>query len=541
MRARGLVALLMAVAVLSAVAGYAGSLHGYFQGDDFGFVGFYFNFPVAEWPQLFFRGWADGLWSSSYRELRPLNALAFIVDARLWGLDPTGYRLTNLALHAISAILVGLIAWRVSRRDAITAAVAVGLFALHPVNAHAVAWITGRVDILSTAFLLAAFLGFVSQRETARGAWLALLAFGQAGALFTKESGVTLVCFLIAADVLWLRPRFRARSTWLPYAVCGGLLVAYFACRWIAFGSGSPGGIGRGLPDLGATFTYLDFLRRETAYVAHLVPPLRSWLVAWRDAGFAVSLLRVAQVALVVLSAVAALWTIRRWLARTPLRADRAAVVFFAGAWFLAATVPLLATYFSARHLYLAAPGLCIALALVLRRAIPRVPAHAAIAAALGVFLLAQLWQALVPWQRGAELSRGIAHEVRAAASRVSPGGALLVDVPALTDGAFCWSWALPYAIRPPFAARTSAAESLLLQAPENYAFAAAWQRPDLFARLREIEGDCLLIMGSPQGELRTVTLPAGNVRAAARQLQAEDRQESAVLWLRFLTALREP
>lgn len=535
-RTRWLLAALAGVAALSA-AGYAGTLRGYFQGDDFGFVGFYFDFPLAEWPRLFVRGWADGLWSSSYRELRPLNALAFIVDARLWGLEPAGYRLTNLALHAAAALLVGLIAWQASRRDAFTAMAAAGIFALHPVNAHAVAWITGRVDVLSTAFLLAAFLGFVSWRASSRGAWLALLAAGQAGALFTKESGVMLAGFLVAADVVWLRPHLRARATWLPYAVCGGWLVLYFALRWLAFGNGSPGGIGRGLPDFAATATYAELLRREAAYVAHLLPPLQPWLVGWREGGFALDFLRFAQAGLFLLATIFAGWLLRRWW-RAAFPAERAAVGFFAGLWIALATVPLLATYFSARHLYVAMPGLAIAAALLLRGAFPRLPARVAVTAALGGFLLAQLWQTLGPWRRGAELSGRIAHEVRAAAGHVPPGGALLVDAPALVDGAFCWSWALPHALRPPFAAGS---EPMLLQAPATYAFTAEWQRPELFARLRTLEGDSLLLECSPGGELRTVRIPADRVRLAASGLHPGQRQADAVLWQRFLAGLRAP
>lgn len=539
LRARVVGVQLAAVAVFCALAGYATTLGGYFQGDDFGFVGHYASFPLSEWPRLFVRGWADGLWSSSYRELRPLNALAFIIDARLWDLDPLGYRLTNLALHATSACLVGLIAWRVSRRDTATAVLATGLFALHPVNAHAVAWITGRVDVLSSLFFLAAFLGFVCHRDGARGASLALLALGQAGALFTKESGVTLVGFMVVADVIWLRPRLRTPSAWMPYGVCGVLLLVYFSCRWLAFGAGH--GIGRGLPDLSLLSTYLELLRRETAYAAHLLPPLQSWLVAWRDAGFSLSPLRKLQGALVALAVISAVGVFCRWLARTTLRPDRAAVAFFAGGWFVLATVPLMATYFSARHLYLAAPGLCIALALLLRGSWPRLPVRVAIGMVFGVILLAQLWQTLAPWRRGAELSRTIAREVRAAADLVPPGGALLVDVPALADGAFCWSWALPYAIQSPFVVRASGREPMLLQAPANYAFAAAWRRPDLFARLREVESDCVLVEASAGGDLRTVTIAAGTVRAAARYLQSESRQEDAVVWHRFLRGLQEP
>ena len=62
------------------------------------------------------------------------------------------------------------------------------------------------------------------------------------------------------------------------------MLPAYFLCRQVAFGNGGLGGVGRGMPNLFDRSTYLDFARRETAYLTHLLPPLQPWLVTWRDA-----------------------------------------------------------------------------------------------------------------------------------------------------------------------------------------------------------------------------------------------------------------
>src|SRR5262249_9062048 len=40
---------------------------------------------------------------------QPLTWLSFAVDHALWGLNPTGYHLTNVALHAINTVLVFLL------------------------------------------------------------------------------------------------------------------------------------------------------------------------------------------------------------------------------------------------------------------------------------------------------------------------------------------------------------------------------------------------------------------------------------------------
>src|SRR5262245_51561085 len=47
---------------------------------------------------------------------QPLSWLTLALDHALWGMDPTGYHLTNLALHAVNAVLlyvliVALLRW----------------------------------------------------------------------------------------------------------------------------------------------------------------------------------------------------------------------------------------------------------------------------------------------------------------------------------------------------------------------------------------------------------------------------------------------
>ena len=101
-------------AVVGSLAAYGTALNGSFVGDDFAYVGRFFTFPLADWPRLFIREWSEGMWGFPLPELRPMTALTFMLDARVWGLSAVGFRLTNLALHAISAVIVGSIATRVA-------------------------------------------------------------------------------------------------------------------------------------------------------------------------------------------------------------------------------------------------------------------------------------------------------------------------------------------------------------------------------------------------------------------------------------------
>lgn len=100
------------VALLTALAGYGRTLDGRFVGDDFSYAGRCLDYPLADWPGLFVRGWADGLSGPPMRELGPLHALTFMIDGRFWDTDPLGYRLTNLALHAAATGKDGIIPFR---------------------------------------------------------------------------------------------------------------------------------------------------------------------------------------------------------------------------------------------------------------------------------------------------------------------------------------------------------------------------------------------------------------------------------------------
>lgn len=150
----------------------------------------------------------------------PLVFTSFWLENQLWGLNPAGYHLTNVLLHALAAILL----WRVLVRLRIPGALFAGaLFAVHPIHVESVAWITERKNVLSAALFLAALLLFFRFRppgEPSPG-WrkrpaidygLALLAF--TAALLAKTVAVSLPVVILVIDV-WKSRRVRA-STWVP-------------------------------------------------------------------------------------------------------------------------------------------------------------------------------------------------------------------------------------------------------------------------------------------------------------------------------------
>lgn len=123
----------------------------------------------------------------------PLSWLSWALDWGLWGLDSHAFRRTNILLHAVAAGLFTECARLLlpkTKGFAWGAALAGVLFALHPLRAESVLWISERRDVLSGAFFAASLLAYLKQRR----AWsLGLFAC----ALLSKGTAVGLAWVIL--------------------------------------------------------------------------------------------------------------------------------------------------------------------------------------------------------------------------------------------------------------------------------------------------------------------------------------------------------
>jgi hypothetical protein len=161
---------------------------------------------------------AEGLWSTFSRAEHanwiPLTTLSLQLNHAAHGLDPAGYLLTNVALHALTS---ALLFWWLAAMTGSTwrSGFVAGVFALHPLHVESVAWASERKDVLCGFFFvltLLAYRRFVNQRSAAN---YALLALGLIAALLSKPMAVTLPFVLVLLD-FWPLGRLcaKGRSGW---------------------------------------------------------------------------------------------------------------------------------------------------------------------------------------------------------------------------------------------------------------------------------------------------------------------------------------
>jgi Flp pilus assembly protein TadD len=184
----------------------------------------------------------------------PLTWMSLGLNYVLGGMDPWGYHLGNVLLHAANAALFFLVARSLLRAAFIDsplspaaaslgAAVAALVFGVHPLRVESVAWVTERRDVLCGLFYCLAVLAYL--RGTREGgllrgpwSWLSLLAFG--AALLSKAIAMTLPLTLLLLDVYPLRrTRIGWRALLLEKAPHAAMAIAGAAVAVVAVSVGA--------------------------------------------------------------------------------------------------------------------------------------------------------------------------------------------------------------------------------------------------------------------------------------------------------------
>ncbi len=357
-----------------------------------------------------------------YGYYRPLTTLSYYLTWLAVGAEPLAYHLGNLVLHALVSLLVLVTGRELAPTRPALGVVAGLLFAVHPVHAENVAWISGRTDLLAALFLLAAILALLRARPwvishataSTLSSRLVLSVACFALAPFAKEAVVFWP--LVVAVVAALAPPAQRRWWWTAAAASAVALVPAALLRVAAAGTGGPSQqwTSAELPAVVLTFpvTVARYLR-AVILPSGAEPYIQNPLVG--------TLLdpRVAVGAVVLASAVVAAWRWRR--TRPELAATLAFLLLSLGP--IANLVRIagptdMGAPMAQRFLYIPSAALCLLVAAGVAELLARAPTAAArrvvaAAVALAVAVLAGSAAAAArPWRSEEQLFELMAAQV---------------------------------------------------------------------------------------------------------------------------------
>lgn len=193
------------------------------------------NPQVKDWrylPEIFTSGYWTTTFGASGGLYRPLTTISFLVDHTFGG-SPMPFHVDNILIHFVCTLLVYLVLKAILGRErpALFAAI---VFAVHPVHTEAVAWISGRAEILSVTLLMASLWVFIARppRPLYVSASVALFFL----ALLAKETAAVLPV-LLAVYMSLYQPATGSRENGLrlfrrlwPHAAA---FAVYFLIRAI--------------------------------------------------------------------------------------------------------------------------------------------------------------------------------------------------------------------------------------------------------------------------------------------------------------------
>jgi Tfp pilus assembly protein PilF len=335
------------------------------------------------WDDLLYAG---NTLAAQGRYHRPLVFLSFELEHRLAGRSPSVAHAVNGVLHLVNTALLMVAAQRAGLTPAVALAGA-AIFALHPIQTEAVAYVSGRTDLLMTAGALLSVIALLGSGSAAALRGVVAAAAG-ALAMLAKETGFALV-------VLSPYVAFRRAGTWRERAWLAAPLILV-ATILLTLRPAATGLAGAAWPDLAqlagagwAAVSYGALLASPVDLQVDRLTPLPTTTMS-----IALGLFALAAVA------VAALWGVRQrgpsglWSAWT--------VAFYLPAANLFAIYPAIATraLFSPEHnLYAPLAGIGMLAALALQRVLRVASATARRRFAGFAVLLLLAWTALSAWR----------------------------------------------------------------------------------------------------------------------------------------------
>jgi tetratricopeptide (TPR) repeat protein len=191
------------------------------------------SFLVAN-PNYRGLGWQQFRWMFTTCYLSscmPLTWMTYSLDYAFWGMNPVGYHLSSLLIHAANAVLFYFVSLRLLRLSVsssnvswqlptrLAAGFAALCFALHPLQVEVVAWALGREMAVAGFFFFLTLLCYLKafeneSKDAPHWRWMGAAWLFYAMSLLGKEVAMTLPFALLVLDVYPLRRLGGERGRW---------------------------------------------------------------------------------------------------------------------------------------------------------------------------------------------------------------------------------------------------------------------------------------------------------------------------------------
>jgi Tfp pilus assembly protein PilF len=186
--------------------------------------------------------WSGVVWAFTHVHSfnwHPLTTMSHMLDCQLFGLKPGAHHFVNVLLHSANVVLLFVLLAQITGRLWSSAFVA-AIFAIHPLRAESVAWISERKDVLSGLFFVLTLLAyFYYTRKPNLVRYLTMSILFACG-LMSKPMLVMLPIILLLLDY-WPLERFsgsNATSLLVEKIPLGILSIASAAATLVAQNEG---------------------------------------------------------------------------------------------------------------------------------------------------------------------------------------------------------------------------------------------------------------------------------------------------------------
>lgn len=337
--------------------------------------------------------------TSYFVNYAPLHIVSYMLDYAIWELNPAGYHLQNVLLHALNGFLFYRFLQLMGLKQPISL-VAAFIFIAHPVQVESVAWISQRKTLLATTFLLLSLISYhLYSKAENRGRlhYFASLAFF-AGALLSKSVSVILPLLLLSYDSIFFQEKNKKQQLLdiFPY-LAASILFAIIALHTQAADAGGGRTPHYGGGPLGTFFTMLPVFVSYLRLIIYPATLSADYPVAIKTGPDAAAL---ASGTVIAILFAAVVWLYRK---RDPR--------FFWAMFFIAGLLPVsqiipLVTLMNDRYLYIPLLGVSVLAADTIYRFSP--PGRYGRIFGIPVLALPLLFLPLLTFQRSADWRNGI-------------------------------------------------------------------------------------------------------------------------------------